>query len=430
MASRNRILYQSEALYAGVSTGQHGVAYLATQLNRVQDISHDLDINRTDIFEFGQLAPIARQVVDAPVVSLDFSYLLADGANERKMGLNLADTANATAWTNGTWGNAISGILDNAGKKERNYYVVTTREYLDVNAPAGGDAPVGGNCTVVGFGNGALSNYVVNAAVGDLPTANVSVEAYNCRFVKAGAVNNAVAPQTAWISGFAPTVNKVTSTGLNDVFVLPSGSTGDLEVFSLRPGDITVAFDSGVSSLQNQADAANNLQIGGAILPTGDPDGASTTDGETPIQLQNFSIELPLARTPLNRIGTTFPYDRAVDFPLDMTFNMSAFLADVSEGQLVDLMCESQDTRDVTINCKFPCGRKDSIATNQDTNMEFKIKNVYLQSQNFGATIGDNKTVDLSFTAQFGGVSDTSNGLFISGIDATDTPDGGVVALS
>ena len=403
MASRNRILYQSEALYVGDNSTATGpaAADVASQLNRVQDISHDLDITRTDIFEFGRLAPLTRQIIEAPTVSLDFSYLLADGDNEDNMGLEIAKAADAATWDAGNFQNAISGILDDDSKKEKNYYVVTTKEHHDADA-AGGTAPTATDCTVVGFGNGVISNYVINAAVGDLPTASVSIEAYNCRFADgvAGTAGN-------WISGISPRVNKETSQLKNDYFQLPAASSGTLEVFSLRPGDVTVSFSDGGSE-------ANKLQIGGAILPTGDgdPDSASTADGDTPVHIQNFSIEMPLARTPLNRIGSAFPYDRAVDFPLDMTFNMSSFLADVSEGQLIDLMCNDQETRDITVDCKFPCGDNRAGET---TDMKFVIKNAYLQSQNFGATIGDNKTVDLSFTAQLGGVNDTGNGLFISG---------------
>jgi len=408
MAIRNRILYQSEALYVSDLTAAAGVANTAQQLNRVQDISHDLDINRTDIYEFGRLAPLTRQVVDAPTVSLDFSYLLADGDNEVKMGFELQNSSDGGS---AAWPSAISGIVSVAAEKEKNYYVVTTKEYLDADdgAVGAGTGPTAADCTVVGFGNGVITNYGVNVAVGDLPTASLSVEAYNCKF------QQGIASASQWISGQAPTIIQDASSAKghlkDNYFELPHATTGSLEVFSLRPGDVSVAF--GVGSIDSTQ--ANKLQIGGAILPTGDPDSASMPDGETPIHLQNFSIEVPLARTPLNQIGSTFAYDRAIDFPLDMTFNMSAFLADVSAGQLIDLMCETQDTREITVDCRFPCGKSDD-ASATTTNIQYVIKNAYLQSQNFGATIGDNKTVDLSFTAQFGGLTDTNNGLFISGI--------------
>lgn len=396
MATRNRIIYQSEALYVSPATGESASdSTTATQLYRVQDISHDMDVNRTDIFEFGRLAPLTRQVIEAPTVSLDFSYLLADGVNEKRIGLMTDGLANA-----------ISGILNDATRKEKNYYVTTVGEYTDAEKSSTDTTASAANTTVVGFGNAAISNYVVNVAVGDLPTASVTCEAYNLKF------ENPVSADAGggWLSGVAPTVNKESSKEVLDTFVLPTGTTGSLEVFTLRPGDVTMVFSTG----QKDSTDANKLQVGGAILPTGDPDSASTTDGETPIHIQNFSIEVPLARTPLNRVGSNFPYDRAVDFPLDMTLNISALLADVDEGSLIDLMCEDQETRDVTINCKIPCTEGDE---NSDNNIRFEIKDVYLQSQNMSATIGDNKTVDLSFTSQFGGVDDTVNGLFISGFN-------------
>lgn len=396
MASRNRIIYQSEALFVDVAnrTSDDGHTATANQLFRVQDISHDMDVNRTDIFEFGKLAPLTRQVIEAPTVSLDFSYLLADGANEKEIGLI----------TNGTQ-NAISGILEDATKKEKNYYVTTVSEHKDVNV-AGSSAAAPYNAsrtTVVGFGNSAITNYVVNVAVGDLPTASVTCEAYNLKFDRPAQA----AVDGAWLSGDAPTVNKETSQEIGDKYLIPTGSSGNLEVFSLRPGDVTMSFAAG-----DKGTAANKLQVGGAVLPTGDPDSASTTDGETPIHIQNFSIEVPLARTPLNRIGSNFPYDRAIDFPLDMTLNVSALLADMETGSLIDLMCNDQDIRDVTINCSIPCADNDDASSR---NLQFVVKNAYLQSQNMAATIGDNKTVDLSFTSQFGSVEDTANGLFISG---------------
>lgn len=394
MATTNRIIYQSEALFVdkATRTSDDGHTDTAQQLFRVQDISHDMDINRTDIFEFGQLAPLTRQIIEAPTVSLDFSYLLADGVNEKTIGFVTDESANA-----------ISGILDDDNRKEKNYYVTTVSEHNDVNVSGRLDANAPYNAsrtTVVGFGNASVTNYTVNVAVGDLPTASVTCEAYNLKFDRPQEAGDG-----AWLSGDAPTINKETSKEYTDKYLIPTGSSGNLEVFSLRPGDVTMTFGAGGGE-------QDELQIGGAILPTGDPDSASVEDGETPIHIQNFSIEVPLARTPLNRIGSVFPYERAVDFPLDMTVNISALLADMTTGSLVSLMCNDQDQRDITINCSIPCASNDDA---NSRNMKFVVKNAYLQSQNMAATIGDNKTVDLSFTSQFGGVTDQDNGLFISG---------------
>ena len=45
----------------------------------------------------------------------------------------------------------------------------------------------------------------------------------------------------------------------------------------------------------------------------------------------------------------------------------------------------------------------------------YTIKGAQLEGESFSSSIGDNKTVDLTFTAQVGGPEDTDNGIFISG---------------
>ena len=42
------------------------------------------------------------------------------------------------------------------------------------------------------------------------------------------------------------------------------------------------------------------------------------------------------------------------------------------------------------------------------------MKSAQLDSQNMSSTIGDNKSVDLTFSTQIGGANDTTNGVFIT----------------
>ena len=99
--ARNRVIYQSEALfvnhqYSGhqtidITAGHTVGATAATapgitadafhQIARVQNANYSFSINRTDINQFGNLARIDTAVIEAPTVSLDFSYLLTDGTN-------------------------------------------------------------------------------------------------------------------------------------------------------------------------------------------------------------------------------------------------------------------------------------------------------------------------------------------------------------
>ena len=101
---RNRIIYQSEALYAGPSpaTGYHLLSGTTPkpeaepavgtwtsrvrQLQRVQTANYSFNITRQDVNQFGELAAIDRVILESPTVSLDTSYILGSLENEDILG--------------------------------------------------------------------------------------------------------------------------------------------------------------------------------------------------------------------------------------------------------------------------------------------------------------------------------------------------------
>ena len=141
--ARNRVIYQSQALFiAPSSTGCQVSGFgtsgpfgpsnsssllagtsLLKKLDRVQNCNFNFTINRQDINEFGKLARIDSIVMESPTVGLDFSYYVTDGLNERLMGFNMYspnDTANTVEAAQ-----SISGLL--ADLQGNNYYILTVR---------------------------------------------------------------------------------------------------------------------------------------------------------------------------------------------------------------------------------------------------------------------------------------------------------------
>ena len=131
--ARNRVIYQSEALYVSQSPAVSGFfndktllvpgSYdaddlrrphnnMIEQLHRIQTCNYSFNIARTDINQFGELAAIDRVVMDTPTVALDFSYILATMENEDRLGFV----------TNGSI-SCLSGIL-NKVEDEKNYYLI------------------------------------------------------------------------------------------------------------------------------------------------------------------------------------------------------------------------------------------------------------------------------------------------------------------
>ena len=88
---RNRIIYQSLALYAGQNSAQSGIHTgigAIQQLTRVQSWDSDFSRNFTDVTQYGQLAPIDRIEVEAPTVNMSTSWYPTDGFNEKTIATN------------------------------------------------------------------------------------------------------------------------------------------------------------------------------------------------------------------------------------------------------------------------------------------------------------------------------------------------------
>ena len=110
--ARNRVIYQSEALFAGQKSTASTVTAAHTtedmrQIHRVQSANYSFNIARTDVNQFGELAAIDRVALETPTVSLDFTYLLANFANEENMGFKINDYL----VTNPTLVSALDGML-------------------------------------------------------------------------------------------------------------------------------------------------------------------------------------------------------------------------------------------------------------------------------------------------------------------------------
>ena len=395
--ARKRIIYQSEALYAG-KTGDAS----PQQLHRVQDVSHSIEVARQDINEFGKLAALSREVIEPPTVGLDFTYYVVDGFNEAS-GLGLSvQGINSVGETS-----AVSGQMAEQTSlndvAEKNYYIMTVPEGEDASSlPAGTDYSVTEyqQMGVIGIGNGYVTSYTLDASVGDIPSASCSIEASNLRFDLSG-------------TGFQnPAISTTDGTAKPGLVTLPKSTTGKLSAAALRPGDVTILFGAVTGDDGSYVGGSGEyLQAGGAILPGFSGAG---TDGASGANVQSFSIDLPLGRTPLQRMGNVFPFSRELDFPIAVSMSVTANLTEVSQGALRDLLCNEARKRDIAVTMKNRCDGGKSI--------QYVMKGAILDSQNMSSTIGDNKSVELSFSTQIGGPTDSENGIFISGNSGSWNP--------
>lgn len=374
--ARNRVIYQSEALFVNdgtlIPTAVHPSGNIK-QLHRVQSANYGFSVARQDVNQFGNLARIDAIILEPPTVNLDFTYYLHTGNNETALGFSVGTGLGNTR-------SFISGLIDTTQTTDtstlsgRNFHIFTSPEGNDADSVAG--VPfTGAEASTITVGNGYVTNYSVEAAVGSLPTVSVSVEGLNINVVSGN-------------QGTLPSLTVETSAPTTNTFSLPTPNSGLIGVSALRPGDIVMELaDPVLTDMPTAVDA-----------------------GGTAAHIQSFSIEVPIGRTTLQRLGTRFGFAKVIDFPIEVTVNVSATVADLKNaGNLIDLV--NADTTK-TLLFKF----RDSSGTQNDSAnlICYQVKGCKLISESFSSSIGDNKSVDLVFTTQIGAPQDTTNGVFVA----------------
>ena len=375
--ARTRVIYQSEALYVSdgsvVPTATHASG-LINQLHRVQSANYGFTINRQDVNQFGNLARIDQISIEAPTVNLDFSYYLGTGTNERNLGF--------TVGANSTPNSFISGLIDsntaanNIGiVSGRNFHILSIAEGNDANGSAVSVYNSQANARTIGIGNAYITNYSLEAAVGGLPTVSITCEGLNVNVVSGA-------------SGTVPGINVEAGTPSTNLFTLSAPFSGNIGTTALRPGDITLIVPDGIVT----------------ELPTGTEGGSFNN---TAAHIQNVSIEIPIGRTTLERLGSRFGFTKVIDFPVEVTVNMSAIVADLKSSGSITSLLDADTTKTLAFVFKTPG------SAGNEPRIVYEIRGAKLVSESFSSAIGDNKSVDLVFTTQIGGPQDTTNGVFV-----------------
>lgn len=363
--SRNRVIYQSEALFASKEVSSTGKAD-HSQLRRVQSANYSFNVSRTDVNQFGQLSRIDSLILEAPTVSADISYYLADGYNEQVLkfansNLNVGFVSGQIASTSG-----------------QNLYIMTAAEGKDANFGTG-------TFGAIGIGNAFITDYSFEASIGSFPTVNISFEGSNINAsagitgTSDGFIGNFTGAGINPASG-TPLANQIAGNGIQ---IRPANSeTDDGSISALRPSDIL--FD----------------------LTDANGDTIATITGDDGAHVQSVSLSIPLSRTPIERLGVRFPFARTVDFPITPTLSVSAIVNETAQRSLTNIVQDDGFIPSAQITIKDVNGNNAAI---------YKLTNLKLDSESFSSSVGPNKTVDLTFSLSVGGPDDLENNIFFSG---------------
>lgn len=371
-----RIISQTEAVYVSTGTtatglmlwpggtghgggrfGGAGTVNGLKQLHRIQSANYSVNVTRTDIDQFGQLSALDRIILQSPTVSLSLDYLVANAYNAGTLGFTVDGSAGMA-----------SGILTKE-QDEKNYFICTSREGVD----AIGNNDAASTQFTIGIGNGFITNFTAAGSVGNFATESVTIEGLNLVTY----VGSTGLPSPAII----PSGGQRVSTVGNNNFIIPQAISGVAgSVAAIRPGDITVSLNDPVL-------------------------GPSVSD----MKIQSYNISVPLARTPLNKLGSPFAFSKELQFPINATLSLEAELGDMVTGDISALYCNDTE-QSIAVTLRKPqCGGGGPIA------VVYTLTGAKLESQSYTSQIGQNKRVSLQYVSSIGGPSDYAHNLVISG---------------
>ena len=154
-----------------------------------------------------------------------------------------------------------------------------------------------------------------------------------------------------------------------------------------------------------------------------EPTGSYVTPGQNfddsaDRKIQSFNVSLGLDRTPIEKLGSRFAFSREINFPIDVTASIEAMVTDLTTGSLSDLI-NYDDAYNITMNINKPQENRNTDPEGNVPAVKYIIKNAKVNSQSFSSSIGANKMVTIEFGSQIGGPNQTKVGFFMSG-DSND----------
>jgi hypothetical protein len=278
----------------------------------------------------------------------------------------------------------LSGILTKASD-EKNLFVRTVPQGNDVSVATTGTL----DQAIIAFGNTVITNYAINAAVGDIPNVAISNEARNFSIVTG---DNDFKSSSAGRRYPLPSIDEE-GTRVNGTYSLPDfNSRSDLSqnISAFRPGgiilDLTPFYASGGLGIDTRSSSLN---------------------------AQSFSLSMALSRESLSKLGNTFNFAKEITFPVSYSFSVNVLVSELATGNLVDVVSSKDIKFNTSVSFIKPGTEVSSYG--KITGVRYLIKSAQLESLDFSSSIGANKTATLTFGGQMSSPQDSTKGVFMQG---------------
>lgn len=424
LGKRNAIRYNSVGLFVTEDLENGKVLKF---FNRVQSVNLSVDIQRENVQHIGSENFLVRKIVSAPQVSIQMEYLMTDGYEEDVLGLNIQRPGFPYA----------NGTIHKNLKDNKTLFLAIGEEQFDLIRYTEKENKFKG-IDIIGIGNCFITNFSINAGIGGLATASVTMVAsdltYQCEgshswseiIEELSALLRQASPNAAEVEGESDfsdreedfiTFQDETKIFLQHIYQIgerqgvgnPSldlpnrGAIKDIEGVAFDPkmyNSVVSAIPPGGITLK-----VKNINVGGPII--GGKDEGNCMKGDA--NIQSFDISVPFEREDLYGFQSMHVYGRKMKYPQIGTLSMSLLSSAFKSGRLSEIFCKD-NFYEIEINfdnqCNFTCN-----GAPKKSHMKLIISNAKLDSYSISQGIGSVGTVDCNFSF---GIS-TSRGIHIFG---------------
>jgi hypothetical protein len=413
---KNRILYNSQALYIGPSpsTGYHFIdeagllnnttSYeyanfnLIKKINRVTNFNYNITIPREEYKQLGKSKIADNTILNHPTVEVDFEYYLNGITNEARMGWNVNHEFKEEVRTGqyvfednfsvfvfsglNTYDNndrpEISPFWPGSNRSSKNLFLsVTHGENEDeVTKRLSVNEIFNRKANVVSFGDGYMTSYETSCSVGETPKAKVGFVCDNIIFYTGS-------------SGIGiPAINPKTRENYDNIkFVLPEEPVvNDLSI--VLPSEIFLDIQqTGNAGITNMNDITGF--------------GVQFKD----IKIQSYSIGIKFDRENMESIGFKAPANRRINFPVPINLSVSAMVGDESVATLIDQI-NQDDKYNITLRMKDRFSDQFLV--------RYDFRKAALQNYDYSSSIEQDRRLNLNFKVNVT-PDDLTEGFFVSG---------------
>jgi len=442
---------------------------LIKKLDRIQSISYDIQVSRTNPSQLNKKGTIGEVIIEPPVVSLDFEYLINGIRNEHRLGFNVNYPMffypfNGHPYYSGNQVFLFSGMTSKVLRHEPQHergenYSIT--KFSSTSSPTATGISWQQSVPIPIDYNDQderAARYCIPDNAPQYPFAYTDTHNFFVNISPNGVdEKSGVVFEEDLEHPFYKSMFQHSEAGSNEVLAIGDcrlqsyscgAAVGDFPKARLTYLGSNISYHSSASGENIPAvfPKDGELMTGKFVIPESFEDGgvAALRPGDitldleasylgheiTGINIDSYSFSIGFERNVLRNLGYARPIDLPINFPIYCQGSFSILASDYSTGSYVDLIREDS-LINLSINVAAPeCNRGldalkkgvfyPGIPTGSTYNiLNYTVKKARVTQIAHRSSIGQNKKMDVSFSVEMT-PEDLTKGFFISGVNNSE----------